>query len=94
MNKYETVLMFYPDAEEEQKKAHFERLQKIISEAGKINNIDEWGKRKLAYEIEYYQEADYVLLEYEAEAETIKEFDRIAKILDTVMRHMIIRVDR
>lgn len=94
MNKYETVIMFYPDAEETRKTEQFERLKKIITDEGKLNNEDDWGTRRLAYEVEDYQEAAYVLLEYEAEPATINEFDRIAKILDTVMRHMIIRVDK
>lgn len=85
--------MFYPDVEAEKREAHFERLKNIISEAGTINNIDEWGSRKLAYEIEYYQEAYYILVEFDAEPAAVKEFDRIARIQDSVMRHMIVRVD-
>lgn len=93
MNKYEAIVMFYPDVDVEKREAHFERLKNIISEAGTINNIDEWGSRKLAYEIEYYQEAYYILVEFDAEPTIIKEFDRIARIQDSVMRHMIVRVD-
>lgn len=93
MNKYEAIVMFYPDVDAEKRESHFERLKNIISEAGTITNIDEWGSRKLAYEIEYYQEAHYILVEFDAEPSAIKEFDRIARILETVMRHMIVRVD-
>lgn len=93
MNKYEAIVMFYPDVDAEKRESHFERLKNIITEAGTISNIDEWGNRKLAYEIQYYKEAYYVLVEFEAEPEAIKEFDRIAKIQDSVMRHMIVRVD-
>ncbi|MCD1147332.1 30S ribosomal protein S6 [Peptoniphilus sp. KCTC 25270] len=93
MNKYEAILMFYPDVEAEKREAHFERLKNVLSEGGNISNIDEWGSRKLAYEIQYYKEAFYTLVEFEAEPATIKEFDRVAKILDSVMRHMVIRIE-
>lgn len=93
MKKYETILMFYPNVEEEIRTKNFDRLKGIIEENGKINNVDEWGMRKLAYDIEYNKEAYYVLVEFEAEPESIKEFDRVAKILDSVMRHMVIAVE-
>lgn len=93
MKKYEAILMFYPNVEEEKRTKNFDRLKGIIEENGKISNVDEWGMRKLAYDIEYNKEAYYVLVEFEAEPESIKEFDRVAKILDSVMRHMVIAVE-
>ena len=93
MNKYEIVLMFYPDVDADVREKHLERLKKIIEDNGSIQTADEWGNRKLAYEIEYYNEAYYVLMEFEAQPEAIKELARIAGILDTVMLHMIVRVD-
>ena len=53
MNKYEAVIMFYPEVEEEKRNASFDRLKKVIEKDGKIDNVDEWGMRKLAYEIDY-----------------------------------------
>ncbi|WP_039856499.1 30S ribosomal protein S6 [Peptoniphilus sp. oral taxon 386] len=94
MNKYEAIVMFYPDVEEERRVSSFERLKGIIEENGTISNVDEWGMRKLAYEIEYYKEAYYYLVEFEAVPETVKEFDRVSKILDSVMRHMVVRLDK
>lgn len=93
MRKYEAIFMFYPNADEEKKTKNFDRLKGIIEENGKISNIDEWGMRKLAYEIEYNKEAYYVLVEFEAEPESIKELDRVAKIADSVMRHMVIAIE-
>ena len=49
MNKYEAVIMFYPEVEEEKRNASFDRLKKVIEKDGKINNVDEWGMKKLAY---------------------------------------------
>lgn len=93
MRDYEVVVMFYPDAEEEARQAALDRLNGIIKDNGEITEVDEWGNRKLAYEIEYYQEAYYVLVKFKAEVEAIDELDRIAKITDVVMRHMIVRMD-
>lgn len=94
MNKYEIVLMFYPNVDEEKRVQAFDRLKKVIEDEGTLTNVDEWGMRKLAYEIEYHKEAFYYLLDVEAKPETIDEFSRIAKILDSVMRHMVVRLDK
>lgn len=94
MNKYEVVIMFYPNAEEEKRVATFERLKGIIESNGTISNIDEWGLRKLAYEIEYNKEAYYILVEFEATPETIKEFTRVCGISDAVMRQMVVKLDK
>ena len=63
MNKYEAVIMFYPEVEEEKRNASFDRLKKVIEKDGKINNIDEWGMKKLAYAIDYKNEAYYIFYE-------------------------------
>ncbi len=93
MKKYEVTFMFYPNVEEEKRTKNFDRLKGIIEENGKILNIDEWGMRKLAYDIEYNKEAYYTLVEFEADPQSIKELDRVAKILDSVMRHMVIAIE-
>lgn len=85
--------MFYPEVEEEKRNASFERLKKVIEKDGKINNIDEWGMKKLAYEIDYKNEAYYIFCEFETKAEDIAEINRVAKIMDPVMRQMIIKVE-
>lgn len=93
MKKYEAIVMFYPDVEEEVRTKALDRLKGILESAGSIKNVDEWGLRKLAYLIEYYAEAYYVLIDFEAESEALDEFDRIAKISEPVMRHMVIKID-
>ncbi|CDZ75420.1 Ribosomal protein S6 [Peptoniphilus sp. ING2-D1G] len=94
MNKYEVIIMFYPNVDEEKRTANFERLKKILEDGGKVTKVDEWGMKKLAYEIEYFKEAFYYLVEFEADKETVEEFDRVSKILDSVMRHMVVRLDK
>ncbi|SHH80023.1 30S ribosomal protein S6 [Sporanaerobacter acetigenes] len=93
MRKYEAVFIFVPELEEEKRNALLDRLKGIIEADGTITNVDEWGSRKLAYEINDYTEGYYVILNFESTPEAVKEMDRISKISDSIMRHMIIRED-
>ena len=92
-NNYEAVVMFYPEVSEEDRNNALGRLKDVLDKYGSVKNVDEWGLRKLAYLIEYKSEAYYVLIDFDSDPEGIKEFDRIAKIMDPVMRHMIVRKD-
>lgn len=90
MRKYEAVFIFLP-SEEEKRVQVLERFKGIIEAEGTIANIDEWGNRKLAYLIDDIAEGYYVLINFEGTPEVIKELDRVARISDSIMRHMIIR---
>jgi small subunit ribosomal protein S6 len=90
MRKYEAMFIFLPNEEEKRVKV-LERLKGIIENGGTISNIDEWGTRKLAYLIDDIGEGYYVLVNFEGTPEIIKELDRVARISDSIMRHMIIR---
>ncbi|MGF7059216.1 30S ribosomal protein S6 [Brassicibacter mesophilus] len=91
MKKYEAVFVFAPDMDEETRNGVVERFKGIIEADGSIDKIDEWGMRKLAFEINDYTEGYYTLINFESGADVINELNRIAKITDTVIRHMIIR---
>lgn len=91
MRKYEAVIIFAPDTEEETRNSIFDRFKGIIEEKGSVDNIDEWGNRKLAYEIDDYREGHYIIVNFQAEKEAVSELDRVAKITDNVIRHMIVR---
>ena len=93
MRKYEAVYIFLTTLEEEKRNQLLDRFKSIIEENGSISNIDEWGNRKLAYLIDDIGEGYYVLINFEAEPEVIQELNRIAKISDSIMRHMIIKED-
>ncbi|MBE6083069.1 MAG: 30S ribosomal protein S6 [Tissierellaceae bacterium] len=93
MRKYEAVLIFVPDMEEEKRNQLLERFKGIIEGEGSILKVDEWGIRKLAYEINDYTEGYYIIINFESTPEVVKEMDRIAKISDDIMRHMIIKED-
>ncbi|MCR2044379.1 30S ribosomal protein S6 [Anaerosalibacter massiliensis] len=94
MNKYEAVLIFVPNMEEEKRNTLLDKFKGIIESDGTITNIDEWGNRKLAYEINDYTDGYYVILNFEAKPEVIDEINRVAKISDDVMRHMVIKEDK
>ena len=93
MRKYEGVFIFLPNEEEEKRNQLLDRLKGIIEADGSISNIDEWGVRKLAYLIDDIAEGYYIVMNFEAGSEVIEELNRIAKISDSIMRHMIIRED-
>ncbi|WP_077369308.1 30S ribosomal protein S6 [Anaerosalibacter sp. Marseille-P3206] len=91
MKKYEAMLIFLPELEEEKRNSLLDRLKGIIEADGTISNVDDWGSRKLAYEINDYTDGYYVVINFESTPEAVKEFDRIAKISDSILRHMIVR---
>jgi len=91
MRKYEAMVIFYPNFEEEKRVALLERFKGIIETGGTITSQDEWGMRKLAYLIDDLAEGYYVLINFESNPEVVKEFDRIAKISEGIMRHMIVK---
>ncbi len=93
MRKYEAMLIFFPSIEEEKRNQLLERFKGIIEADGSISNVDEWGIRKLAYLIEDIGEGYYVLINFEGTPEVVKEIDRVARISDGIMRHMIIKQD-
>lgn len=93
MRKYEAVFIFVPNLEEEKRNQLLDRLKGIIEENGTISNVDEWGTRKLAYEINDLKEGYYVIVNFESNSEVVDELDRVCKITDSIMRHMIIRED-
>ena len=88
MRKYETIFILQPTLDEEAVKANIEKFK------GVIENVDFWGKRKLAYEIKKVNEGFYTLINFSADNELPKELDRIFRINDTVVRHIIINNER
>lgn len=94
MKNYESIVIFYPDIEEETRVATVNRLKEIIESNGSIEEIEEWGDRKFAYEIEYHNHGFYYLIKFKTDPDTVSEFDRIAKIQESILRHMIINLDK
>ena len=96
MKAYELLFFVAPTLEEEARANVMGRIEKTITAGeGKIDNVDDWGKRKLAYEINNLSEGDYTLIDFHANPDHIAELDRVLRINDNVERHMIVcRTDR
>jgi len=92
MNKYELAVILKPTLDEETQKAEFEKLQDLIIKfGGTIDKIDEWGRRKLAYEIQKHVEGVYSFLTFTAEAGVPAEIESRIRIMENVLRHLIVR---
>lgn len=93
-NKYEVMYIIDAAVEEEARKALIERFNTLINENGAtISDIDEWGKRRLAYPINYKNEGYYVLMHIEAAPEFPRELERNLQISDSVMRYLVTRIE-
>ena len=94
MRKYETIFIIHPSLDEEAVKAVVEKFKGVIENGGGVvDNIDYWGKRKLAYEIKKVNEGYYTLFNFSSEPELPKELDRVFRISDNIVRHIIIKED-
>ena len=89
--KYELMLVLNTKQDEDKIKELVEKFKALIEKHATLKNVDEWGKRKLAYLINKESEGYYVLFDFESEAEFPAELDRIYKITEGVMRSMIIK---
>ncbi len=90
MAKYETMLVVSTASEEEATLALVAKFKALIEANGTIENVEEWGKRKLAYPINDETEGYYVVTTFESNPEFPAELDRVYRITDGVLRSMII----
>ncbi len=88
--KYEVMVVFSMKDGEEAVKALVEKFKSLIEKNGTMEDVNEWGKRKLAYEIDYQTEGYYVLYTFESKPDFPAELDRVFKITESIMRSMII----
>lgn len=94
MNKYEGVLVFKPDLTDEERNVEFDRVKAVIEQQGSISEVDEWGKRKLAYEINYITEGYYIVVQFEADPQHITEIERRCRLADGIIRFMFVNKDK
>ena len=95
MRTYEIMYIVRPNIEEDAKKAVVERFNGILSSnASEVLEVKDWGKRRLAYEINDFTEGYYNLVRIQTEgSEATDEFQRLAKISDDIIRYIVIRED-
>ena len=93
MNKYETVFIINPSVEEAGVKSLIQKFSDLINNDGKVESVEELGKKKLAYEINKNSEGIYVLINFDAAPSLIKELERVYRITDDVMKFIVVRKD-
>ena len=94
MRIYEQLFIAKPDAPDEEVDAFIEQMKTIVTNAGgTVDKVDKWGKRKLAYRVGKYREGAYVLFQFTAEAEAVKEFERRLRVSDLVIKFLTVRID-
>lgn len=92
MRKYEVVFVISPDLEEDKTTAIIDRFTGlVVDQGGEVLKVDKWGKRRLAFEVKDFKEGFYVILHIDAESKVATELDRVFKITDGVIRHIIVR---
>lgn len=95
MRTYEMMFILKPDLTEEVIAESKDRIRKVIEDfSGEFSDeVEGWGKRRLAYPIEDYLEGLYSLWNFKGGADTVQELDRVIKLSDKFLRHIIIRLD-
>ncbi|MFA9556258.1 30S ribosomal protein S6 [Evansella sp. AB-rgal1] len=92
MRKYEIMYIVRPNLEEAATKEVVERFNTILTDNGaEVEKVEEKGKRRLAYEINDFKEGYYVLLNVNAPIQAIDEFNRLVRINDNILRHIVVR---
>ena len=94
MRVYEELFIVRPDATEEEVDPLIEQLKGVIVQTGgTLDKTDKWGMRKLAYRVMKQTEGQYILLQFSAGAESVKEIERRLRVSDLVMKFITVRID-
>ena len=93
MNKYESIVIINPNVDEEGIKALISKFSDLINNDGKVEKVDELGKRKLAYEVKKFEEGFYVVFYFEANPDLITELERNYRITDEVIKFMTVKLE-
>ena len=92
MNKYELAVVVNAKIEDDARVATVEKVKEYIARyGGTITNVDEWGKKRLAYEIEKMKEGYYYFIQFEADATAPAEIERHVRIMENVIRYLCVR---
>ena len=92
--QYELVYILPPDSTEQQVADVHEQVAQVVARMnGQVEKNENWGRRRLAYEIGHHKEGVYVLDVINGSGELMKELDRRLRVMDIVIRHMVVRVD-
>ena len=94
MRKYETIFILDPDLEEEQAQSTVEKIKGIITQGnGEILKVEDWGKRKLAYEVKKKSRGHYVLIHFSGLSALLTELERNFRVMEAVIKFQSVRLD-
>jgi small subunit ribosomal protein S6 len=94
MRIYEELFIVRPDATPEEVDPFIEQLKNVITHTGgTLEKVDKWGVRKLAYRVLKYNEGQYILLQFNAQPDTVKEIERRLRVADFVLKFITVRID-
>ena len=91
MNKYESIIIINPMVDEAGVKTLEEKFTTLINSEGKVESVQNMGKKRLAYEIKKFVEGTYLLFDFEAEPNSIKELERVYRITDDIIKFIVVR---
>ena len=92
MNKYELAVVLNVKLEDEERAAAIEKITNYITRfAGTVTNIDEWGKKRLAYEIQKMKEGFYYFIQFDGDSTTPNELESRIRIMEPVIRYLCVR---
>ncbi len=92
MNKYELALVVNAKLEEEERNAVVEKAKSYVTRyGGTISEVEEWGKKRLAYEIQHMREGFYYFIQFEADTTAPAEIERHMRIMDNVLRYLVVK---
>ena len=94
MTKYELAVVVSANVDDEVRNATLEKVKKLIERfGGQITNVDDWGKRRLAYEVDHMKEAFYYFIQFDAEPTAPADIEQRVRIKDNVLRFLCVRRD-
>ena len=94
MRVYEELFIVRPDATDEEVEPVIEQIRNVVTQAGgTVDLTEKWGIRRLAYRVAKYEEGQYILLQFTAKAETIREIERRLRVADMVLKFLTVRID-
>ena len=94
MRNYELAVVLFPTLSEEEKTNTLDKVKELIARfGGEVTNVDDWGKRKLAYEINKQKEGFYYFIQFKADASAPAEIESRVRISEQVLRYLIVAVE-
>ena len=92
MNKYELALVVNAKIEDEAREAVVEKAKNYVTrDCGTVTEVEEWGKKRLAYEVQKMREGFYYFIQFEADATCPAEVERHVRIMDNVLRYLVVK---